>query len=206
MSKTNSYNHVARQVYVTLYDISKDYPRSLNILYDDIIPEDIDTEWLDILDGCFRYLSKENLENVSHWNTSNIVSFRECFATSYTYSSAIKQMDFSNGKYFDKMFYDSIDEDCYEYLKEMDLSKGVSYDFMCSFHPKLFEDEFFEGIHYESISKMKVNPNASFKGFFSELPKDEAEHFRRWFPDMNIDDIVKKLVRSRQGTECEYVP
>ena len=122
----------------------------------------------------------------NNWDTSHIDIFRGLFLDSRISTEIIQNLNVSNGTCFDAFFCDASDEDDFKYLLNMDFSKGDSYI-------KMFKGISADDETYENISKMNVNPNASFKRFFSKLPRDSAEYFRRWFPDMNIDDIVKKL-------------
>lgn len=147
-------------------------------------------------------------------DTSNIINFEGCFKGA-TSSYPVTYMDFSNGIIFEKMFSKASDwKDRFKYTSSMDCSKGLNYRKM--FY-KTYWNEFeyaeSEGEdhtndynefisnnpqytpNYEFIAKMKVNPKGNFSMFFDRLPKEEAEHFRNWFPNMNIDDIVMKLTK-----------
>lgn len=131
--------------------------------------------------------NRKNLITIrDNWDTSHVRIFRGLFLDSRISTKIIQNLDVSKGTCFDEFFCDASDEDDFKYLRNMDFSKGDSYI-------KMFKGISADDKTYENISKMNVNPNASFKRFFSELPRDSAEHFRKWFPDMNIDDIVKKL-------------
>lgn len=142
-------------------------------------------------------LTENNFIRLKHWDVSNIIDFTGCFCgLENVDTKIIKNWDVSNGLYFDSMFENASESDIegsngFKYLKHWDCSKGLSY--VCMFNigqPFLGETI----LNYEAISHMKVNPNADFKNMFEELPDEEIEHFRNWFPDMNIDDIYVKLI------------
>lgn len=142
-------------------------------------------------------LTENNFIRLKHWDVSNIIDFTGCFSDSENVNTKIiRNWDVSNGLYFDSMFESAIETDVegwngFKYLKHWDCSKGLSYTCMfATIDDRLYKNS---QINYEAISHMKVNPNADFKNIFCKLPKEEAEHFRNWFPDMNIEEILVKL-------------
>lgn len=190
---SEEYRKFVRHIYSVIYrhqpyvnqESIFDYDRDFDV------PGTIDIRHTTDLSYAFSdYDIRRNRKNLiiicDNWDTSNINIFRGLFSDSRISTEIIQHLNVSNGTCFDAFFCDAYDEDDFKYLRNMDFSKGDSYI-------RMFKGISADDETYENISKMNVNPNASFKRFFSELPKDSAEHFRRWFPDMNIDDIVKKL-------------
>lgn len=141
-------------------------------------------------------LTENNFVRLNRWDVSNIIDFTGCFyEAEYFDSEIIRHWNVSNGLYFDYMFYRVRDglfkySNGFKYLKHWDCSKGLSYEGMFQ-----VDDDMYDLINYEAISHMKVNPNAEFNGMFScMISNEEAEHFRNWFPDMNIEEIRRKII------------
>lgn len=186
-----------REIYYVLSKCSskETYDSLFNISEYSEFPKNFKLNFTDDLSYAFQncnvgyWLDKDNLRTICEtWNTSHVEYFTGTFAHSTISTEIIQHMDVSKGAFFDSFFYDTEDVDDFKYLRNMDFSSSLSYY-------RMFEKCQNNPINYKNISKMKVNPNASFYGFFSELPRDSAEHFRRWFPDMSIDEIVKKLCK-----------
>ena len=143
-----------------------------------------------------RDVSRSNFVRLKHWDVSNIIDFTGCFEGNVSVNSRmIKHWDVSNGLYFRDMFRDSCDCDDefhngFKYLRNWDCSKGLIYDGMFNIKPDSFG---YEAMNYEAISHIKVNPKGSFTSCFWTLSKEDAEHFRNWFPDMDIRDIILKV-------------
>ena len=147
-------------------------------------------------------------------DTSNIINFEGCFKGARS-CYPVTQMDFSNGIIFEKMFSKASDwKDRFKHTSSMDCSKGLNYRKMFyktywnefeyaesegEDHTKDYNDFITNNPqytpNYEFIAKMKVSPKGNFSKFFDRLPREEAEHFRNWFPNMNIEDIVVKLTK-----------
>ena len=96
-------------------------------------------------------------------------------------------MDCSKGLNYRKMFYKTYWNE-FEYAESEGEDHTKDYDDFISNNPQYTPN-------YEFVAKMKVNPKGNFSKFFDRLPRDEAEHFRNWFPNMSIDEIVRKLTK-----------
>ena len=144
-----------------------------------------------------RNLTESNFVRLNRWDVSKVIDFTGCFCEAKCFDSEIiRHWNVSNGLYFDYMFCDVKDGlfddfNGFKSLKHWDCSKGLSYEGM-------FLTEYSDNyklINYEAISHMKVNPNAEFRDMFSyEISKEEAEYFRSWFPDMDIEKIRRKII------------
>ena len=176
------------------------------------VPKDANIEGLTSLRYALRSVNKSSLRFISeNWDTSNIIDFEGCFQGATFDGSLIMNLDYSHGITFEKMFENARDTNDFRDFYKMDCSRGINYRKMfykspmynlCDDHKNIdFEAErtaytekyFPNNLNYENISKIKVNPKGNFSMFFRRLPKNEAEHFRNWFPDMDIVDIIEKL-------------
>ena len=131
-------------------------------------------------------VSSSNFRRLKHWDVSEITDFTGCFYHHMVNTKCIRDWDVSNGRYFGCMFCGSCDRNYeisngFKYLRNWDCSKGLVYNEMFN----ISCDE----LNYEAISHIKVNPKGSFISIFGKLPIEETEHFRSWFPDMNIREI-----------------
>lgn len=165
-------------------------------------PKHMDLSDIDTLAYAFVEGPRSASWNIKHWDVSNIIDFTGCFYDNQNVMSRrIKHWNVSKGLYFDYMFYNAQDyylekPTGFKHLRYWDCSNGVSYKYMFNTDPTVcyLDNDDYNNINYLAISKIKVNPNGDFQHFFRELPKEEAEHFRNWFPDMNIEEIIKKLL------------
>lgn len=158
------------------------------------LPPNVDVSKIFSLDYALRLLPFKDLKYVcENWDTSNVKSFKGCFCWTLIDSELITNLNYSSGQDFSYMFYNTVDQCDYEFVERMDCMNGSDYSYMFNVSNYVLTGHGTFLINFEAISRMKVNLNGNFNNFFFELPRDEAEHFRRWFPDESITDIVNKL-------------
>lgn len=159
------------------------------------LPCDLDVSKVTSLEYALRFFSYHDLKSIcDNWNTSHIRSFKGCFSGAYISTFLTVDLNYSSGTDFSYMFYGSYDDDDYRWVGNMDCSNGLDYSYMfnvgnCDNKGRNYACN----IDFKEISRIKINPNGNFKGFFKCLPIREAEYFRRWFPDEDLYKIQDKI-------------
>lgn len=160
-----------------------------------VLPNDLDVSKVTSLEYALRFFSYHDLKTICEtWDMSHIKSFKGCFNGAYISTFLTTDLNYSSGTDFSYMFYGSHDDDDYRWVGNMDCSNGLDYSYMfnignCDWGGR---DSSYN-MNFEEISRIKINPNGNFKGFFKCLPIEEVEHFRRWFPDEDLYKIQDKL-------------